>query len=259
MTSRPDSHAGATRSTWVVVPARDEELTIAATLASIATAAESAPGPVHLVVVDDGSTDGTAAIVGRAIAAWAAGPGVLLEGPAAGAGWSRRTGLDHALAAAAAHDEPGALIATTDADTIVPPEWLAAMHGLLDRGAEVLAGDVLLEASADPQLVAAREHRVALRLGELRDAQPLAAHPHFAGSNLGFTARALGALRPLPAPFALEDEALHARCLERGLNVTHDDSFAVRTSARTHGRAAIGLATALAEDERRLRASASAD
>ncbi|MEH3054646.1 MAG: glycosyltransferase family A protein [Patulibacter minatonensis] len=234
------------RSSWVVVPARDEERRIGAALAAIGLAAAGAAGHVHLIVVDDGSTDRTAEIVDRCVDHWSHGRAERVPGPAMGSGPARAAGLELALTQAAHAD---ALIATTDADSVVPLDWFAAMHRLLDDGAHVIAGDVRLERHADPRLVAARAERLLERLAHVRgSADPRAPHPHFAGANLGFSSRALGALAPLPAPAALEDDALRERCEALGLPIVRDASFPVTTSARIIGRAAAGLATALASD-----------
>ena len=232
------------RASWVVVPARDEAPHIAATLAAIARAAAAAPGPVHLVAVDDASADTTPHLIDAAIARWDRGSAVRLAGPATGSGGARRTGLNHALD----HAVPGYLIASTDADSVVPADWLAALARRLDAGADVVAGDVALESAADPRLVAARAERLAERLHAVHRTDPTAAHPHFAGANLGFRASALADLRPLPAPEALEDDALHERCRTVGLRIVRHASAPVTTSARLDGRAKVGLAAALSAD-----------
>lgn len=243
--SAPEGARGAApRAAWVVVPALNEAERIEACLAALQEAASRAPGPVAVVVVDDGSTDATAELARAALEAWDAGDHTVLSGPAAGVGWARRTGIEHALAACA----PGAIIATTDADSRVASDWLAILHDRIEAGHPVVAGDVHLDPGTDLQLVRARAVRLARRVAALPQPEAGAPHPHFAGSNLAFVAHALRALGPLPVPRALEDEAILERCRALGIPVLRDAGPIVVTSARLDGRAPGGLAAALTAD-----------
>lgn len=240
------------REAWVVIPAKDEVRRLRAAIDALGAAAAHAPGPVHLVIVDDGSTDGTTELAAERAAVWRWGDAVVLPGPAAGVGWARRVGLDHALAAAGRRPEDDALIATTDADSRVPAHWFQGLLSAVDTGYDVIAGDVHLDRSADPALVAARAERLAARLVAVRRRDPSASHPHFAGANLAWVSSALRRLTPLPTPPSLEDDALHRACLAEGLRISHDAAFPVSTSPRTDGRAALGLSAALRADAVRL-------
>ncbi|MEB3194408.1 MAG: glycosyltransferase family A protein [Cyanobacteriota bacterium] len=91
----------------VVVPARNAAATLAATLASLLSQEGGAP---RVLVVDDASEDGTAAV------AQAAGAHRVLRGPGRGPGAARNLGI-------AAADTP--LIAFCDADDLWPPQRLA--------------------------------------------------------------------------------------------------------------------------------------
>jgi glycosyltransferase involved in cell wall biosynthesis len=95
----------------VVVPAHDAEATIGRTLDSLAR--QRLDQPYEVVVVDDGSSDGTAAVV-----ASAGGPVRLVEQPSpGGAAAARNRGAAEAR---------GAVLAFTDADCFPAPDWLAA-------------------------------------------------------------------------------------------------------------------------------------
>jgi GT2 family glycosyltransferase len=235
------------RASWVVVPALNEVHHIQACINALEVAAFGATASVHVIVVDDGSTDGTGEVAQSALRRWGHGHAVLV-GSQRGVGWARRVGFEHALAKAAPQD----LIATTDADSRVDPVWLRAMHALLDDGAPVIAGDVDLDATATRPLVRARQARLRARLRAVRATDPTATHPHFAGANLGFAASALRRLGPLPVVTSLEDEALADRCTALGIPILRHAAPRVVTSPRTAGRAPGGLSVALARDARLL-------
>lgn len=105
----------------VIVAARNAAPTLGACLASIARLDYP---HVEVLVADDGSTDETAAIARRA------GARVV---DAAGAGPAAARNL--AVAASA-----GRVIAFTDADCEVPPDWLSVLVAALDRPGIAAAG-----------------------------------------------------------------------------------------------------------------------
>ena len=119
---------GALRAT-VVLPALDEAARIAATIAAVraALADVAAAGGVEIVVVDDGSSDGTAD------AALAAGADQVVVLPHnRGKGAAVRAGV------AAAR---GRTIAFTDADLSYSPDQLAAVIGAVEDGWDVAVGN----------------------------------------------------------------------------------------------------------------------
>ncbi|MFF5259037.1 glycosyltransferase family 2 protein [Actinomadura viridis] len=116
---------------WVVIPAYDEERSIGATLRRLA---EQTDTGFTVVVVDNGSTDGTAGVV-RAFAAEGAGPRVrLVTEPQKGTGAAADTGIRHAIGAGATH------IARTDADCLPGPEWIAAVKRAFGEGLVMVSG-----------------------------------------------------------------------------------------------------------------------
>ena len=105
--------AGGTASVSVVVPARDEELTLPALLSSVA---EQLPEVREVVVVDDASQDDTAG------AARAGGARVLPAGSPP-PGWTGKAWACHTGAAATTGD----LVLLLDADTVLRPGALAGL------------------------------------------------------------------------------------------------------------------------------------
>ena len=146
----------------------------------------------------------------------------ILIGPGAGSGPARRLGLDAAAQRLLALGCPRGLIATTDADSIPAPDWMARQLDHLDRGAQVVAGLIELDplqAAALPEGVRRRRERDAsARLAQVNDRHPGAAHHHFAGASLGMTAEVYESVGGLDPVQALEDEAFSARLDSHGIS-----------------------------------------
>ena len=106
----------------VLVPARNEEGTIACCLQSLL--AQDYPN-VEVVVLDDGSTDATAAIV-RAVGG---GRVRLLPGRPLPPGWTGKNWACHQLSRAARGD----LLCFVDADTTLAPGTVSAAAGRLEE------------------------------------------------------------------------------------------------------------------------------
>ncbi|WP_116024268.1 glycosyltransferase family 2 protein [Thermomonospora umbrina] len=116
---------------WVAVPAYNEERSIGATLRRLG---EQSDREFSLVVVDNGSTDGTAGIV-RDFAREHPGRNVrLVAEPQKGTGAAADTGLRYAIEHGATH------IARTDADCLPHPDWISAVRRALDGGLEMVSG-----------------------------------------------------------------------------------------------------------------------
>ena len=117
----------------VVVPARNEETLIGSCLAALAEQKEVSAEEYEVLLVLDRCTDATEA---RALEVAAQHPGLrlrLLEGPGRGAGHARRVGMEEAYARLLSLGRPDGLIASTDADTVVAPDWLSAQLAAASR------------------------------------------------------------------------------------------------------------------------------
>ncbi|MES4906256.1 dolichyl-phosphate beta-glucosyltransferase [Streptomyces sp. NPDC000395] len=142
----------------VVVPAYNEEHRLPGTLDAICRYLRSSPGrhaEWELIVVDDGSSDATAAVVRDAAAAE---PHIRLLAPPPtsppSAGSPRNHGKGHALRLGVLASR-GRRVLLTDADLATPIEELAALHDRLDAGFAAAIGsrahpDALIEVDQHP-------------------------------------------------------------------------------------------------------------
>lgn len=122
----------------VVVPAYNEAERIRAPLSELARYLADHRPDCELVIVDDGSSDGTADLVGS-IAPGLPVPVVLLR-------YSRNRGKGHALRVGFAHSR-GARVLFTDADLSTSIEGMERLLHALDEGAPVAIGSRKLEGS----------------------------------------------------------------------------------------------------------------
>jgi glucosyl-3-phosphoglycerate synthase len=229
----------------VVIPARDEAEHVERCLRALAAQRGLRPTDAfEVILVLDRCTDATETVA-RAIAA-ATGLALHVEhSAAAGVGAARRHGMDLAcdwLSEIA----PDGLIACTDADSTVAPDWLAAQLALVDAGADAIGGRIELDPADAAALPTAallrREQRAGIRLTAVLADDPSAEHHFFSGASLGVTARAYRAVGGIDPVTALEDEGFGRRLTAGGWRIVRSDAVTVRTSARTQGRAPRGLA-----------------
>jgi poly-beta-1,6-N-acetyl-D-glucosamine synthase len=111
--------AGAWPSVDLIIPAHDESARIEPTLAAVAALAY--PGELRVIVVDDRSSDDTAAIVRRAMQRDPRLRLLRILRP------SRRLAPKVAAVAQGVSASDGDVIVTTDADCTMAPDWLQAM------------------------------------------------------------------------------------------------------------------------------------
>jgi glycosyltransferase involved in cell wall biosynthesis len=205
----------------VVIPARDEEELIGRCLGSVVRA--TAGLNTRIIVVADRCTDGTVALA-RAVR------GVeVREIDAAAVGVARAIGFGLATSA---------WIATTDADTIVPADWLREQLSLAEDGADVAVGTVRpgVDDLTPAEWVAwEASHADGRALG------------HVHGANLGMRASAYRSVGGFAAVAEHEDVDLVHRMRTAGFRISASDSFEVVTSGRRHGRTPGGYARYLRE------------
>jgi glycosyltransferase involved in cell wall biosynthesis len=219
----------------VVVPAHDEEDRIGPCLESLRVAATHpslARTAVRVVVVLDSCSDQTGERADRL--------GVdAIEVSARSVGPARSAGFAHLLGRAGVADRHHWL-ATTDADSKVPPEWLARQLSWHRRGAEAVAGTVEVQDWSE------QPARVRHRFGRHQRAHGLDdGHGHVHGANLGLSAdvyRRAGGVPHLPLA---EDHALWDAVGATGALRISAPDLPVVTSSRRDGRAVGGFSDLL--------------
>lgn len=238
----------------VVVPARNEEDLVAGCLRALANQINVSPAEYEVILVLDGCTDATE---DRAREVVLESPELrlhFLEGPAEGAGHARRVGMETACARLLELGRKDGLISSTDADTVVAPDWLAAQFACIEQGARAIGGRIELAEDEDlPNGVAGwraerghRRHMDLLSEPANGEEPRYLEHWQFSGASLALTAevyREVGGLEPRAA---LEDEHLERILRQRGVPIERPLSVRVTTSARLVGRAERGLSRDLA-------------
>ncbi|WP_185202459.1 glycosyltransferase family 2 protein [Glaciihabitans sp. INWT7] len=220
----------------VVIPARNESALIARCLHSVQRAIDHlrahspAPAPsVSVVVVLDSCSDNTAELV-RSF-----GGVEVIEIDAASVGVARSVGVASALTGSGM-DPRRTWVANTDADSTVPPQWLAEQLRLADAGADVVVGTV------SPELTDLSDDLVTAWT-RLRARRSAAGHVH--GANLGFRGSSYlssGGFRPEAVH---EDVNLVARFTAISAAVCNSLDIDVETSGRRANRVPGGYASYL--------------
>ena len=155
------------------------------------------------------------------------------------------------------HGAHRGFIISTDADTRVCADWLAATAAAIDAGVDSVGGRIVAE--VDDALPPGTHRLMQLddtyrtwraRLECLIDPDPADPWPrhyqHF-GASLAVTAQAYRAVGGQPLVPFLEDEALVRALRLADKSVRHCPRVRVHTSARLDGRAEVGLSWQLRE------------
>lgn len=212
----------------VVVPAHNEEDLLPSCLDAVRQAARMLAGtPVHLVVVADACTDRTAELARR-------GGAAVVEIHARSVGAAREAGAREVLSRTQPLDPGAVWLATTDADTLVPPGWLSQHLCYAAEGWDVVVGTVTVTDWAEhPPEVPPLFHQ-SYGTGQ-------GTHPHVHGANLGFSAAAYLAAGGFgPSPNA-EDHALVESLAAAGRRILRTREVSVVTSGRRRARAPRGF------------------
>ena len=216
----------------VVVPARDEERLLPACLDALTTAADRVQAvcgtTVDLLVVLDRCVDGSAGVV-------AARPRVRsLSLDVGTVGLARAAGLTDVVSrhGLLSQERQDLWLATTDADSTVPPDWLVRQVELASSGADVVLGTVDVDDWS--------EHPAHVEQRWRSSYDPRDGHPHVHGANVGLRAEVYLAVGGFPGLALEEDVSMVTRL--GGYRVVRSGSIPVVTSARATGRLSGGFA-----------------
>lgn len=210
----------------VVIPVHDEEVLLPRCLSALETAVsrlrQARPNlRIEVLLVLDACTDGTAAVAARHTVHVR-----TIDSRCVGLARAAGTAAAGALLGVGADRSPSAAwLASTDADSMVPPDWLTDQISAAAGGADLVLGRV----RPDPEDLEAGLRRAWLR--EHCDTDPTR---HVHGANLGVRWDALEAAGGFKPVVEHEDVLLVQAVLSHGAQVVPGRE--VLTSGRRRGR-----------------------
>ena len=220
----------ATSVLLVVLPVHDEEELLPGALRALEKAIGALTPSIscRVAVVLDSCVDASRDIA----TSWATHFGALvISRDYCSVGQARRAGFLALLERCMEVDLAQVWLATTDADSRVPPDWLKVQVEAHTSGVDLWAGRVKVAEQS------ATDMRWKDRYATERD--PI----H--GANLGFSATLYADLGGFHNLQCGEDRDLHGRAVARGFRIRYDPAATVTTSARRTGRAPTGFAGVL--------------
>ena len=174
-------------------------------------------------------------------------------------GWVRKRLMDEAYNRLISIGCSRGVIASTDGDTRVAPNWIAATLHSVDCGADAVGGRIVTDrrdrAALTPYTRACHLREVGYRflVAELEahldpnSFDVLPRHFQHYGASLAVTAEMYGRAGGIPLVRTSEDVALYQALMRIDANVRHSPLVRVTTSARQVGRAQHGLADQLSQ------------
>ncbi|TPW28173.1 glycosyltransferase [Pararhizobium mangrovi] len=236
----------------VCVPVRNEADRVGRCLKSLS---EAFGAEAHVLLLVNDTDDGTQAAIEAASSRLACGITVVDVGWRNGCGSAGRARL---LAMAIAHRlAPGAILYSTDADTLVAPDTMTVLDGHFAEGFDLVCGRIgfiaeeaaLLEAVDPARDAAIRAYRETTRhIAALLFPDPDNPWPHhgnIGGANFAITADAYRRIAPLPVVASGEDRLLRRHCEAHGMRITYSNALRVETSCRLDGFTQGGLSAEL--------------
>ena len=237
----------------VAIPARDEADRIGPCLFALN---QQTQPPDAVVLLLNNCTDGTETIARTIAPALRYRLDIVsqdLPPSQANAGHARR----QAMELAADRVGPGSVLLTTDADSVVPPDWVFRNFYALRQGADIVCGRAIIdpvEAALIPAALHADDALECRLIGLLDDLawtldpephDPPARHTEASGASLAVRTEAFHRVGGIPAIPAGEDRAFVRALWLMDAHVRHDPAIRVTVSGRIVGRAPGGMADAI--------------
>lgn len=174
-------------------------------------------------------------------------------------GYVRRWLMNEAYLRLRENKSNSGIIATTDGDTVVAPNWIAATISEIRKGADAVGGRICINPAElgfmnkRARILHLRDTGYRLMAAEIEalidnmtfDGVPRH-HQHFNGS-FAVTTEAFEKAGGVPEVRFLEDVAFYKSLLRNDLRFRHSPAVRVQTSARLDGRTELGLSTQINE------------
>jgi hypothetical protein len=253
-------------STCVIIPVCNEAETIESTLTALRHQIDLQGYPLNfnsyeVIVLANNCSDRSAAIARQYAADY---PEFVLHvvekklpPSQAYVGYVRQLLMDEAYARLTKLGRKRGMIASTDGDTCVAPNWIAAMLKEIDRGADAVSGRLLTDpcerALLDDYtricyLRAVGYGYLGVELEAYIDPDPfdqLPRHHQHGGASLAVTAEMYAIAGGMPAVRTPEDVAFYQALVRVGAQFRHSSHVQVFTSMRQKGRTNNGMANQL--------------
>ena len=250
----------------VIIPVRNEAENLPAVIEALAHQTDSGGNRLdasiyEVLVLANNCTDRTVQVVENLIYRY---PflqlrvvEVLLPKEAAFVGKARQMVMDEAYRRFSLIGLQGRIIASTDGDTRVAPDWIDSLLREFDKGIDAVGGRILTcrqdETEISPAVSLHYLRRVAHAYlssqiacfidPQVHDCWPR--HFQFCGANMAVSARMYELVGGMPLVRDEEDIALYQQLQRADAKIRHSLNVQVKTSARQVGRATGGLSALL--------------
>jgi glycosyltransferase involved in cell wall biosynthesis len=250
----------------VIIPAKDEAQTIAATLTALANQTDLNGQPLNpltyeIIVLANNCSDESAEIA-RQFAQQHPDlvlhvAEVTLPPDLAYIGHVRKMLMDEAYLRLMSVGRSRGIIASTDGDTIVSATWIAATLHEIGSGVDAVGGRILTDRHSRQALHPQAKSHFLQEVGyrslvaqvefhlDPDPYDPLPRHYQHYGASLAVTAEMYAKVGGLPPVRTPEDEAFYQALLRVDARFRHSPLVQVTTSARLSGRSPVGLAAQL--------------